>query len=178
MSDFPRQWTVSALILMAGRRILLIHHRRLGVWLYPGGHVEPDETPDEALVREVWEETRLQPAFVQPGDPRLADAGAEVYVLAQPYAVLCERIPDPSGPHDHVDLIYACVVDAAALGREHEEELRSITREEAGELAMFPNFRELLEKAFDDEELWRSAERVRDHHFRAAAETVEEPGRR
>lgn len=175
MSDVARQWTVSALILLPDRRVLLIRHQGLGVWLYPGGHVEPDETPDEALVREVREETGLQPAFVHPGDPRLADPEAQVYVLAQPYAVLCERIPDASHPHDHVDLIYACVVEAGAVWGEHEGELRAITREEAGGLAMFPNFRVLLDKVFGDEELWLSAQKTRDHHFRASAQAVEEP---
>lgn len=40
-------------------RALLIKHTRLGVWLPPGGEVEPGETPLEAAIRELREETGL-----------------------------------------------------------------------------------------------------------------------
>ena len=33
-------------------RIGLIRHPRLGKWMLPGGHVEPDENPAEAALRE------------------------------------------------------------------------------------------------------------------------------
>lgn len=36
---------------------LLVHHRKLGKWLQPGGHCEPGETALQAAVREALEET-------------------------------------------------------------------------------------------------------------------------
>ncbi|WP_164093824.1 NUDIX domain-containing protein, partial [Stenotrophomonas maltophilia] len=36
-------------------------HRRLGIRIPPGGHVERDELPHEAGLREVREETGLDP---------------------------------------------------------------------------------------------------------------------
>lgn len=40
----PGHFTASAFILSpAGDALLLIHHRKLGRWLQPGGHVEPDD---------------------------------------------------------------------------------------------------------------------------------------
>lgn len=42
---------------------LLILHRRLGVWLPPGGEFLPGETPLEAAVRELYEETGLRGRF-------------------------------------------------------------------------------------------------------------------
>ena len=44
-----------------GERVLLVRHRRLGTWLPPGGEIEPGETPLEAAVRELREETGLVP---------------------------------------------------------------------------------------------------------------------
>jgi ADP-ribose pyrophosphatase YjhB (NUDIX family) len=38
-------------------QILLIHHHRLGTWLPVGGELEPGETPAEAALRELREET-------------------------------------------------------------------------------------------------------------------------
>ena len=46
-----------------GGRALLILHRRLGVWLPPGGECNPGETPAEAAARELFEETGLRGRF-------------------------------------------------------------------------------------------------------------------
>lgn len=78
---------------------MLHRHRKLGLWLPPGGHVEPDEIPDEAAVREVLEETGV--AIELLGE-RALDID-EPRQLVRPRGVQLERIaPD----HDHIDLIY------------------------------------------------------------------------
>ncbi len=48
-----------------GPRALLILHKRLGVWLPPGGELNPGETPLEAARRELFEETGLHGTFPQ-----------------------------------------------------------------------------------------------------------------
>lgn len=55
----PGHLTASAFVTN-GDGVLLIHHDRLGRWLQPGGHVEPDDADLEAAARrEVEEETTL-----------------------------------------------------------------------------------------------------------------------
>lgn len=54
----PTHVTASAIVLSAAG-VVLHRHRRLGLWLQPGGHVDPGETPAGAAVREVREETGL-----------------------------------------------------------------------------------------------------------------------
>ena len=51
--------SVSAHIFDETSRLLLVRQRESGVWSTPGGFVEPDERPADAVVREVWEETGL-----------------------------------------------------------------------------------------------------------------------
>src|SRR5271154_6515004 len=51
--------SVSALIF-EDERILLAHRRDIDWWNLPGGAINPGETVDEALRREVYEETGLE----------------------------------------------------------------------------------------------------------------------
>lgn len=53
----PTHVTSSAIVLDAGGRLLLHRHRRLGIWIQPGGHVEDGEAPAATAVRETAEET-------------------------------------------------------------------------------------------------------------------------
>jgi 8-oxo-dGTP diphosphatase len=48
-----RKCIVASGVLLKEGKVLLIRHRKLGVYLYPGGHVEKDETPVEAVIRDV-----------------------------------------------------------------------------------------------------------------------------
>src|SRR5712691_11418981 len=59
-NEFLLMPSVTALVFDADRRVLLVRpSRRDNVWVAPGGAVDPDEAPQDALVREVWEETGL-----------------------------------------------------------------------------------------------------------------------
>jgi len=51
--------SVTALVFDANDRLLLARHSNGGVWVAPGGAIDPDEAPQDAVVREVWEETGL-----------------------------------------------------------------------------------------------------------------------
>ena len=51
--------SVSIALRDASGRVLLARHSEGGVWLLPGGAIEPAETPADAAVREMFEETGL-----------------------------------------------------------------------------------------------------------------------
>jgi 8-oxo-dGTP pyrophosphatase MutT (NUDIX family) len=93
-----RHFTVAVFVVWEGK-VLLHRHRKLGMWLPPGGHIEENELPDEAAVREVLEETGL---VVQLVGERREDV-ADPVQLHRPAGVQLENI----GPgHQHIDLIY------------------------------------------------------------------------
>lgn len=53
-------FTASALVVSAdGHRTLLTHHRKLGMWLQPGGHADGDRQLCRVALREAEEETGL-----------------------------------------------------------------------------------------------------------------------
>ena len=49
-----RDFTATAFVVWQGK-VLLHKHKKLGEWFPCGGHIEKDELPDEAAVREVAE---------------------------------------------------------------------------------------------------------------------------
>ena len=51
--------SVTGIVYDERDRILLVRQSAGGVWSAPGGSVDPNETPADAVVREVWEETGL-----------------------------------------------------------------------------------------------------------------------
>jgi len=58
----PDPHLVSYFVLLdrARQHVLLVEHRRAGLWLPPGGHVEPDEDPVQTVRREAYEELGIE----------------------------------------------------------------------------------------------------------------------
>jgi 8-oxo-dGTP pyrophosphatase MutT (NUDIX family) len=62
----PGHITSSALVLSAdAQSVLLIWHRKLKMWLQPGGHIEADLDPFQAAIRETAEETGISRSSLQ-----------------------------------------------------------------------------------------------------------------
>ena len=83
----------------------LHEHGKLEMWLPPGGHLDRDELPHEAAVREAREELGLTVEIVTPtGDLRSETARS----LPQPRHLLLEDIDGWNGEiaHQHVDFVY------------------------------------------------------------------------
>ena len=98
-----RKCVVASGVLIEEGKVLMVRHKRLGVYLYPGGHVEDGETPLEALVREFFEETRL---VVEPVGVTRGVADDKVVERPLPFVILEERVEYPEEVHIHFDLVY------------------------------------------------------------------------
>ncbi|MDQ3811252.1 MAG: NUDIX domain-containing protein [Chloroflexota bacterium] len=99
-----RHFTVAVFVAHAGR-VVLHYHRKLGKWLPPGGHIEDNELPDEAALREVLEETGLRVRLVGPRGLGIHQPRQ----LTVPAGIQVEHIYPG---HEHIDLVYFAVLDA------------------------------------------------------------------
>src|SRR5512133_1197460 len=93
-------FTVEVFVVHNGK-VLLRKHDKYNIWLSVGGHIELDEDPNQAAVREVKEEVGLDVELV---DTRAADIStAECRDLIPPVGLNRNRI---SPTHEHVTLSY------------------------------------------------------------------------
>ncbi|HIH15019.1 MAG TPA: NUDIX domain-containing protein [Nanoarchaeota archaeon] len=93
--------TVGAYIIHEDK-LLLILHNKLQIWLPPRGHIEPNETPDQAVIREVKEEVNLDIELLQ--YKRLYTGRNVREECALPFYTNVHSV----GDHDHFGLFYLC----------------------------------------------------------------------
>jgi 8-oxo-dGTP pyrophosphatase MutT (NUDIX family) len=107
----PGHITCTAVVLdPAGRRVLLMHHRRLRRWLLPGGHVEEDDaTLGDAARREAVEETAV----------RIACGGAAKMVGMDVHGIPANKKKGEPF-HLHHDLIFAWAAESDVVARSEE----------------------------------------------------------
>jgi 8-oxo-dGTP pyrophosphatase MutT (NUDIX family) len=88
-------------VVVGPRGVVLLEHKRLGIWLQPGGHIDPGETPWDAALRESCEETGLQLRF----GGTLDDDGVP--------ELLHVDVHDGGRGHTHLDVRYLVTGDDA-----------------------------------------------------------------
>src|SRR5207248_6031697 len=92
-------FTVAIFVVHDGK-ILLIHHRKLNAWLPLGGHIELDEEPEQAALREAKEESGLDVVLLGERPPT---TGPGTRALIAPRFLDIHRISDT---HEHIGMIY------------------------------------------------------------------------
>ncbi|XVH30927.1 NUDIX hydrolase [Haloferacaceae archaeon DSL9] len=103
--ETTRHFTATVYIVNDGATALH-RHDRLGIRIPPGGHIDRDELPHQAGLREVREETGLEATLVHATARVDAPAGA---VLPQPAHMMLYDInvhPDGAVGHQHIDHVY------------------------------------------------------------------------
>ena len=96
-----RDFTVAVFVIWQ-QKVLLHIHPKLGFVLPPGGHIEQNELPDQAAIRETLEETGLHIKLTGELAPHSHEPNAPV-PLTRPRGIQLEQI---SSGHEHIDLIY------------------------------------------------------------------------
>jgi len=101
-----KHFTVTGFVVHGDKTLILWHPLMQG-WAPPGGHIEPNEDPQEAVVREIREETGLDVCPM----PAAQTLGIEYpRELPAPVTILLENSFEPGERHQHVDFIYFCAL--------------------------------------------------------------------
>jgi 8-oxo-dGTP pyrophosphatase MutT (NUDIX family) len=101
--SIERHHTATAYVV-ASDRTLLLWHSKLGMWLPPGGHCEPNEDPVQAAHREAFEESGYEVEVICPNGLIECDGPL---VLPPPAVILVEDIVRADQPfHQHIDHVY------------------------------------------------------------------------
>jgi 8-oxo-dGTP pyrophosphatase MutT (NUDIX family) len=107
-----RHLTVTGFLVHEGT-VLLHWHRRNRLWLPMGGHIEPNEDPVQAVLREVQEESGVSAELIPTVPPLPFD---NIPQLPPPATILiapvlscgAARRAGWNGPVQHIDLVYYC----------------------------------------------------------------------
>jgi 8-oxo-dGTP pyrophosphatase MutT (NUDIX family) len=129
VTEHSRHLTASMIILdPRTAKVLLVHHKTMNLWVFPGGHVDEDknEAPHEAAQREVHEETGLTVEV----DGTLGPTAQGMTVYPSP--IMVAQFPAPGKPHKgepahhHIDLLYYGTADAMLALRPELDEVHSV----------------------------------------------------
>jgi ADP-ribose pyrophosphatase YjhB (NUDIX family) len=121
--NLRKDFTATGYVINPERtKILVIFHNKLQKWLPAGGHLEPNELPHEAALREVFEETGVR-AHIINDDPEMGLTGEVDCQIPRPYSVLYQIIPQSKKDveHIHVDFVFAMEAEESALNAQIEE---------------------------------------------------------
>ena len=127
-----RHFCASAFIINPDtKEILLVKHKKFKRWVQPGGHIEHDETPEEAAVREAYEETGVKVELLGDRFPREDD-------FIRPLGIQKNR---GANGDLHIDIIYPAIPVGNINPNVSFESLnvKWFTREELDEINIFPD---------------------------------------
>lgn len=140
-------FTVAIFVVERGK-VLMILHRNLKKWLPLGGHIELDEEPEIAALREAKEESGLDVELVGERPPT---SGPGVRALIAPRFMDIHRITDT---HEHIGLIYFARPTGGdlALAEEEHHDIRWCAAEELDQLepAISPSVKWYCLKALEE----------------------------
>ena len=113
-------WTIVAYVVYE-KKVLFVFHKELQKWLPLGGHIELDEDSDEALAREVKEESGIEEFEVLSEKPAV-DSPERKFLYTPSYM----DIHPISDTHKHVGLTYFLKVkeDTVSLADKEHDEIR------------------------------------------------------
>ncbi|QQG39205.1 MAG: NUDIX domain-containing protein [Candidatus Woesearchaeota archaeon] len=116
-------WVTTIYLINKENKVLLTWNKNLSTWIPVGGHLNPGETPEEAISREVEEETGFKFEFLIPTNKE-----GRVRVL-KPSRIQIEEVPHHNH-HMNIVFIGKCTSYSNKAETDENEKLRWFSERE------------------------------------------------
>lgn len=122
-------------------KVLVLYHKKLNKWVIPGGHIEFDENPIEAVIREVNEETGLECLDLVSFKNHINVCFSDSTPILSPEWMTEEFIPGSKKEkgHIHIDLFYIMTTNNTntVLNKKESKSIKWVSAKELHEIDAF-----------------------------------------
>ena len=153
MTKLPLEFSARWVIFDAQWRVLLVKHRVSNPWTLPGGHVEKEETFQDAFIREAYEELGLKINLITEEEPSKEKG---IMLLPRPTRIQVIEYTNHRGPVRKYEEFFLAEVISGTLKKQDNEiyaviwkSLEEIEKIPKGEI--FEGIREIILEAFEDD---------------------------
>lgn len=139
-------WVATIFLVRNDLKVLLTWNKNLQAWIPVGGHIEQGETPEEAIKREVEEETGFKFSFMN--NPHFENQG-RVKVI-KPYRIQIEEVPHHN---HHINFVFfgKCLsFEETKRETDENEKLKWFSKEDlSNEIGMLDNVKQTSLEAIE-----------------------------
>ncbi len=135
MAHIHERIDFTASVYIVNKGAVLLHLHKTGWWLPVGGHIELDEDPNEAVLREAREESGLTVELV--GDHSYFGKDGKERDLLPP-RFMNRHYFKTGQPHEHIDLAYFGRSAGRNIQPEEGREYRWFTKEDLERANLLP----------------------------------------
>jgi 8-oxo-dGTP pyrophosphatase MutT (NUDIX family) len=130
-----------AYIINEKKQVLMLNHKKLNVWLPPGGHVEDNEFVYEAVAREVKEEAGIDIEYIYEHTFESDVLDERAQILPHPLFIQSENI----GDRYLEDFIFLAKAKTTKIDNRENHEIKWVSFEDAKKLNTYLNVKKHLE---------------------------------
>ena len=132
MSDInwkDKCWVTTIYLVREDAQVLLTWNKNLQTWIPVGGHIDPGETPEEAIIREVAEETGFEFEFLNESQ-MLAEGKLRII---KPSHIQIENVPHHN-KHINITFVGKCTKLTDKQETDENEKLKWFSKSELLEM--------------------------------------------